>query len=160
MPGPVPLPNAPLINGYRYSFSSIELNFLAGAFVGRVIDVDEITYGEQLDIAFRRGTSKIPLGSTSGVWEPQEGSFSIGKSTWTQFMLNIAATAGQWLGLNFVLNINYNDVNEPLTTEVLTGRFTGSENNHAYGPDALKINVKFMLVIPVVTNGIPSVLAV
>ncbi len=160
MPGPVPLPNAPLINGRRYSYSSIELNFLAGAFVGRIIDVDEINYSEQLDIAFRRGTSKIPLGSTSGMWEPQEGTFSIGKSTWTAFMQNVASVAGQWLGLNFVLNINYNDVGEALTTDVLTARFTGIENAHAYGPDALKATIKFMPVIPIVTNNIPSVLAV
>ncbi len=158
MPGPVPLPAAPLINGRRYSYSSIELNFLAGAFIGKVIDIDEINYSEQLDIAFRRGTSRLPLGSTSGVWEPQEGTFSIGKSTFTQFMTNIAAVAGQWLGLNFVMTINYNDEGEPLTTDLITARFTGHENSHAYGPDALHMTVKFMPVIPLVTNGIPSVL--
>jgi hypothetical protein len=160
MPVTPALPTAPLINGRRFSYSSIEMNFLAGVFVGRIIDIDEITYSEQLDIGFRRGTSKIPLGSTSGIWEPQEGSFSIGKSTFTAFMAAIAATSGQWLGQNFVLNVNYNDEGEALTTDVLTGRFTGQENAHAHSADALKMTIKFMLVIPVVTNGIPSVLAV
>lgn len=160
MPVTPSLPTAPLINGRRFSYSSIEMNFLAGVFVGRVIDIDEITYSEQLDIAFRRGTSKIPLGSTSGMWEPQEGSFSIGKSTFAAFMAGVAATSGQWLGQNFILNVNYNDVGESLMTDVLTARFTGQENAHAYGPDALKMTIKFMLVIPIVTNNIPSVLAV
>ncbi len=160
MPGPVPLPTAPLINGRRYSYSSIEMNFVAGAFIGKVIDIDEINYTEQLDIAFRRGTSKIPLGSTAGVWEPQEGSFSIGKSTFTAFLQNVAAVAGQWLGLNFVLTVNYKDEGEALTSEIITARFTGREDAHAYGPDALHMMIKFMPVIPIVTNNIPSVLAV
>lgn len=158
MPTPDPLPTAPLINGRRYSFSSIELNFLAGAFVGRVIDVDEINYAEELDFAFRRGTSRLPLGSTAGMWEPQECTLSMGKSTFTKFIAAIAAVAGQWLGVNFVLTVNYNDEGEPLTTDIITGRWKGHENGHAYGPDALKVMVKFMPVIPIVTNGVPSVI--
>ena len=155
---PAPLPNAPLINGRRYSYSSIEMNFLAGGFVGRVIDIDEINYTEQLDIAFRQGTSRLPLGSTAGTWVPQEGTFSIGKSTWSIFLLSLAIPNGQWLGKNFVLNVNYNDDGEPNTTDVITARFTGTENAHAYGPDALHVTVKFMPVLPFVTNGIPSVI--
>jgi hypothetical protein len=155
---PIPLPSAPLINGRRYSYSSIEYNFLAGGFAGKVIDIDEITYTEQLDIAFRRGTSRLPLGSTSGVWEPQECTMSMGKSTFTQFIANIAAVAGQWLGVNLLMTVNYNDEGEPLTTDVITARLTGQENSHAYGPDALHVTVKWMPVIPIVTNGIPSVL--
>jgi hypothetical protein len=158
MATPDPLPTAPLINGRRYSYSSIELNFLSGAFVGRVIDCDEINYAEELDFAFRRGTSRLPLGSTAGMWEPQEGSLSMGKSTFTKFIAAIAATSGQWLGTNFVLTVNYNDEGESLTSEVLTGRWKGHENGHAYGPDALKVMVKFMLVMPIVTNTIPSVI--
>lgn len=158
MPPPDPLPTAPLINGRRYSYSSIELNFLSGAFVGRVIDIDEINYAEELDFAFRRGTSRLPLGSTSGMWEPQECSLSMGKSTHTKFIAAIAATAGQWLGVNFVLTVNYNDEGEPLTSDVITGRWKGHENGHGYGPDALKVMIKFMMVVPMTTNGIPSVI--
>lgn len=149
-----PLPAAPLINGRRYSYSSMEFNFIAGTFIGRVVDIDEINYSEKLTIGYRRGTSKIPLGSTVGVWEPQEGSLSIGKSTWTQLIANM----GPWLGINFVLNVNYNDQGEPLTTEVITGRFTGQANENAYGPDALHTTITFEQQLPTVTNNVPSLL--
>lgn len=158
MPGPVPLPPSSLINGRRYSYSSIEISMLTGGFAGKVIDIDELNYAEELDFAFRRGTSKLPLGSTAGTWEPQECSMSMGKSTFTQWITNIAALNGYWLGVNLLMTINYNDEGEPLTTDVITARISGHENGHAYGPDALHVLVKWKPVIPIVTNGIPSVL--
>lgn len=146
---------APLINGRRYSYSSIEYTLQAGVFAGTVIDIDEISYSEQLDIAFRNGTSKIPLGSTAGVWQPQECTLSMGKSTFTQFM---ALVGPGWLGSNLLLMANYNDEGEPLTSDLITSRITGHSNEHSYGPDPLKVTLKFMTVIPIISNGVPSVL--
>lgn len=149
------MPSAPLINGRRYSYSSIEYALQAGAFAGIIIDIDEISYSEQLDIDFRRGTSKIPLGSTAGVWQPQECTMSMGKSKAEEF----TASIGQgWLGSNLILTINYNDVGESLATDIITSRITGIEDAHTYGPEALKTVIKFMPVIPIIRNGIASVI--
>lgn len=149
------MPNAPLINGRRYSYSSIEISMQSGTAAGIQIDIDEITYSEQLDIAFRRGTSKIPLGSTAGVWEPQEGTISMGKSAFGEF---VARALPGWMGSNLLIAINYNDEGEGLQTDLITARIVGMENSHSYGPDALHTILKFIPVIPIIHNGIPSVL--
>jgi hypothetical protein len=146
---------APLINGRRFSFASIEITLTGPTGPEVFADIDEISYSEDLEFEFRRGTSKIPLGSTSGVWTPQEGSMSMGKSTASQFLAQLGPG---WLGINLLILIAFQDEGEPLCTDALTVRLKGPEDTHATGPEALKQVIKFMPVIPIVRNGVPSVL--
>ena len=150
MPSP-----APLINGRRFSYASIEITVTGPTGPEVFADIDEITYSESLEIEFRRGTSRIPLGSTSGVWTPQEGSMSMGKSTAAQF---IASLGPGWLGINLLLLIAFQDEGEPLCTDALTVRMLGLEDAHATGPEALHQVLKFIPVLPLVRTGVPSVL--
>lgn len=150
MPSP-----APLINGRRFSFASIEITIIGPTGPEVFADIDEITYSESLEIEFRRGTSRIPLGSTSGVWTPQEGSLSMGKSSAAQFLAQLGPG---YLGINLLFLISFQDVGEPLCTDELTLRLLGRENGHATGPEALHEVLKFIPVVPLVCNGVPSVL--
>src|SRR5258707_865476 len=104
---------ATLINGRRYSYSSIEMSIIAGTNVGVNVDIDEIDYSEELDFAFRYGTSRLPLGSTAGVWTPQECTMSMGKSKFTDFVSKLGPS---WLGANMLMTVSYNDEGEPLTS--------------------------------------------
>lgn len=147
---------APLINGRRYSYASIELALKLGATSqSLVIDVDEINYSEALTIAFKQGTARVPIGSTSGVWESQEGSLVIGKSS-MQDLIN--TTGPGWLGINMVMLVSYFDIGEPLTVDTIVGRLTKLEDAQTYGPDALKSTLSFMPITPILRNGISSML--
>jgi hypothetical protein len=147
---------APLINGHRFSFASIEIVAQIGATkTGVFIDVDEITYSESLVIEFRRGTSRVPIGSTSGIWEPQECSMSMGKSTFNEMVTQVGPG---WLGINLLMNVSYVDILETPAIDTIVGRIIGAEDAHTYGPEALKTVLKFMPITPILRNGVPSML--
>lgn len=147
---------APLIAGRRFSYSSIELALVVGAtYKELVVDVSNITYSESLEIAQRYGAARIPIGSTSGVWQPQEGTLTLGKSAFTR----MATLVGPgWLGINMLMTLAYFDYGEPLTTEVIIARITGRSNTHAQSPEALEEELRFMPVAPILINGVPSML--
>lgn len=142
----------PLIAGRRYSFSSIEIMAMVGARpLGLFLDVDDISYSEVLEIAFRRGTARIPLGSTAGIYQPQEGSMQMGKST---FQSMITAIGPGWMGINFLINVAYFDVGEPLTVDSITCRLLGVEDAHSHSAEALVSVVKFIPIVPIIRNGV------
>lgn len=147
---------APLINGRRFSFASLEIVATIGA-TGKelFIDVEDISYSESLVIAFKNGTSRIPLGSTSGVWEPQECSMTMGKSAFQEMVMH---TGPGWLGINIAMLVSYQDIGEILAFDTIVGRLTGVEDAHSFGPDPLKSVLKFMPTVPILRNGIPSML--
>lgn len=148
--------SAPLINGHRFSYASIEILAQIGATKTAIfVDVDEISYSESLVIDFRRGTSRVPIGSTSGIWEPQECSMSMGKSTFSELVTQVGPG---WLGINLLLNVSYVDIAEIPAIDTIVGRILGAEDAHTYGPEALKTNVKFIPITPILRNGIPSML--
>ncbi len=147
---------APLIAGRRYSYASIELAVAAGATAQQLfLDVSAINYAEALEIAFRNGTSRVPVGSTSGVWTPQEGSLVLGKSTFAQFITKIGPG---WLGINLLMVVAFADIGEPITTDTINARIVGRGNSHQSGPEALEEELRFMTTSPLLCNGVPSML--
>lgn len=147
---------APFINGRRYSYASIEILASVGLVPQQLfLDVDEISYSEKLSIAFKNGTSAVPLGTTRGVWEGQEGSIAMGKST---FQKMVQGVGPGWLGINMVLMPTYADIGEILTVDIIPCRITGVEDAHTYGPDPLKSVLAFTVIAPVTRNAIPSML--
>ncbi len=146
----------PLINGRRFSYASIELFMALGATKsGLFIDVEEITYSESLEIAYKDGTARIPIGTTSGKWTPQECSMVMGLGTWNQMITQIGPG---WLGINMIAVVTYQDIGEVLAVDTIFARLTGSEKAHTSTPDALKVAAKMMPTSPMLTNGIPSML--
>lgn len=146
---------APLINGRRYSFSSLEIAAQIGATNTQLfMDVDDISYSEKLEIEFRRGTSRTPIGWTSGTHTPEEGSLQMGKSTFTEMVMKVGPG---WLGINLAMIVGYADIGEILTVDTIIGRITGAQDAHSYGPGALVTVVNF-LPFTILRNGIPSML--
>jgi hypothetical protein len=146
----------PLIAGRRFSFSSLEITAMVGARpLGLFLDVEDISYSEVLEIAFRYGTSRVPLGSTAGRWVPQEGSIQMGKETFQSMITQIGPG---WLGINYTLNVAYFDVGQPLVLDSILCRILGAEDSHQASPEALVVPVKFIPLVPLLRNGVPSML--
>lgn len=144
--------NPVLINGRRYSFASIEFNVLKPDGSSQVfIDIDAISYSDQLNIEFVPGTSQAPVGWTSGTYEPQDGSFSLAKSS---FQSGIVEGIGNgWMGANVKFTVNYADEGEPLTSDEIICRLTGSSDDHSAGPGHLKVEVSFKPIL-IKRNGV------
>jgi hypothetical protein len=146
---------SPLINGRRYSYSSIEVVLQNGAGPPQLYtDISSVSYEEDLDVSFVRGTSRSPIGWTAGDYNPGDSSFEMGKSSFTQLVLT---TGPGWLGINMVANIAYADIGEIVTVDTLIARIIGAADSHTTGPDALKTTLKIK-PITILRNGIPSML--
>ncbi len=146
---------APLINGHRYSYASIEIAAQIGATNTELFtDVSGISYNESLDVSFMQGTSRQPIGWTAGNYKPGDAALEMGKSTFTQMVLQ---TGPGWLGINLLLLVSYADIGEIVTVDTIIARIVGAEDAHDYGPDALKTTVK-LLPFTILRNGIPSML--
>lgn len=147
---------ASLINGHRFSYSSLEIAIAAATAKPQVyVDVDSIEYSENLEIAFRYGTSRGPIGSTAGRYTPEDLTMKMGFSTFAQF---ITQAGPGWLGLNMLITIAYADIGEPLTIDTIPCRLTGRSNAHETGAESLVTSVKFMPIDSITTNGVPSLL--
>jgi hypothetical protein len=145
----------PLVNGNRYSWSSIEIS-LTGATIGSQIFVDcqGANYGEALEVSFMRGTSRAPIGWTAGIWNPDDLTLDFGKSTMTEL---ITLLGPGWLGTNLVVAVGYADVGEPVTIDGITAKITGRKDGHSQGPDPLMEQL-ILKPILIAMNGIPSIL--
>jgi hypothetical protein len=144
--------NAVLINGRRYSFASIEFSILKpDGSAASFIDIDAISYSDQLTIEFVPGTSQAPVGWTSGVYEPQDGSFSVAKSSFQSGI--VEAIGNGWMGANVKFTVNYADEGEPLTSDEVIARLTGANDDHSAGPTHLKTEVTFKPIL-IKRNGV------
>jgi hypothetical protein len=151
----MPLPTAPLINGYRYSWASIELSVQSLTNKPQVfVDIQSLDWSETLEIAFMRGTSRAPIGWTSGQYTPEDLSLKLGKSSFSQMITQMGPG---WLGLNILLAVTYADIGEPLTVDGFNCRIAGRADSNQQGPDPLTTTVK-LKPIQITTNGIPSLL--
>ena len=147
---------APLINGRRFSYASIEVFMKVGLTSQEIfVDIDDISYSESLVIGWKQGTARVPVGSTSGVWESQECSVQMGKSTLNRLISTIGPG---YLGINMLFNASFADIGELICWDTIIGRITGIEDGHAAGPDALVSRLKFMPTTPILRNGIPGML--
>jgi hypothetical protein len=141
----------PLINGRRYSFASIELAAtIAGNPSELFADVDAISYGDSLDVAYRYGTSRGPIGWTAGTYNPGDASIQMGKSTAQQMIQRIGPG---WLGINLLIGVKYFDIGEQLTVDTLVARIVGLEDSHQYSADAL-VSVMALKPFSILRNGI------
>lgn len=145
-----------LINGRRYSYASLEIIAKFGISpVTVMLDVNEISYGQGLDFAYKYGTAPIPLGVTQGNWTGSDGSFVCGESTLAKL---VGAIGPGWMQVNFTMNVAYFDIGEPLTVDTILARIISEDHAHAYGPDPLGVTVGFRPLGPILRNGISPML--
>lgn len=144
-----------LINGRRYSFSSVELSLVKPDGSAELfIDISELSYGRALTIEFVRGAARNPLGVTAGDYEPPDASMTMGKSTFTT---GIVEGIGEgWLGSTVKIVAKYADVGEPLTVDEIDAIIMSAQEDHSTGAASLNVVVALKVLL-VQTNGVPDI---
>lgn len=140
----------PLINGRRYQFASIELSILKpNASTEIFIELNSITYGDNLEIEFVRGTNQAPIGWTDGEYEADDTVIAFYKSALQRL---IDSVGSGYLGANFQITVKYSSNGEPLTVDVITCRLTGLKDSPAQGPSPLSVEATFKTML-ITRNG-------
>jgi hypothetical protein len=145
----------PLINGRRYSYTSIESSLILPAGTSEIfIDMQEISYADALEVAFVEGTAQGAIGWTAGVYRPEDSSLKIGKSSFQRGI--VEAIGDGWLGSVLLLNVKYSDEGEPLTVDSLTTRIISASDSYSVGPDPLAVTLG-LKTIKILRNGIKPI---
>ncbi len=123
----------PLINGVRFDFSSVELNFDGTRFSG----VKEISYKDGLEPGEVRGNRAQLIGRTRGTYSA-EGSLTLFKSEFQQLISQIAIKGVGWAEASFDAVIIYSEASSPLIKDVLLGcRLKTAEDSGGEGGEPL-----------------------
>jgi hypothetical protein len=124
----------PLINGKRYSFASIELNFNGLIFLG----FKEISYSDDLEPGEIRGTHPQMLARTIGDYKA-EASASMYMEEYNTL---IASMGDGFMEQPFDVNATYADDGQPTVTDRVVGcRIKKNEYSHSQGTDGLIVKV-------------------
>ena len=110
------------LNGYKYSHSSLEITVQKSTGTSEIfVDIDSIEYSDELEIELVKGTNRGMIGWTAGDYSAADSVLSMGKSS---FQIGIVRAIGAgWMGSDIQVTIAYNDLNQPLTKDVLRGAF-------------------------------------
>ena len=151
--------STPLINGVYWAYADIIFRAGPGQFLGCA----SINYTHRLARQYVRGTSRLPLGQTSGQYECT-GDFELFLPQADTFRSFLVAQGGGLLGymqVGFTITVSYAAAPEgaPLATltDVIQGaRITDDEASQSEGLDALKRKFTFMAML-LIPNGSPAV---
>ncbi len=120
----------PLINGFKYSFSSIEVDIGGEIFT----DIQALDYSDTVSRAKLRGANAVPLGITRGDYEAVM-SFTLSKRGAKDFRALLGPGFKEKF---FDVTTTYTEKEEGTTTDKVIGcLIIGNENSHSPGPDAL-----------------------
>lgn len=150
MSAPIPYP---LINGFRYDFSSVILTVDGIPFNG----VKEITYKNTLKPGIVRGNRAQKIGRTRGTLD-SEGSITLYKAEFTRLIEQLALKGAQTMGgagymeVSFDISVSYAEFGGPTITDVIIGARLGDhEDTGTEGGEA--IATKCMLDIMQINMG-------
>lgn len=155
----------PFINGFSYSFASIEFKpqILGGAALPNIISLQSIDYAPENDVKFPQGTNPNPLSVTRGY---------IKNSAKAKMLLNEFEMLKQALGnadptgnnaygdVFFDVQVQYAESGAPVVTDSLRGcRIYKAPRTAAVGPDAIMVEVDLAPLL-ILLNGQPMSSAV
>jgi hypothetical protein len=139
---PIPI-KYPLLNGKRYSFTSIE--FLFGTIP--LIGIKALNYESSLEPGKVRGTNANKIGRTEGEAD-HTADAEIYLLEWNVFLAAVGPTgllAGGFGAVSFPIVVNYaEDVSQPVVTDIIEGcRITkvGISNQSGADPATVKLTL-------------------
>lgn len=143
----------PVINGHRYSWSSIEIDL--GDLGGIQTGVSAISYQQSLEPSKLRGAgSPQPSGRTRGEYDA-EGSVSLYKEDADNL---IALLGNGFMEKVFDITVSYADTGNPVRTDKLFGcRIQTDEQDFSPGGDALEVTFS-LNVMKLQRNGFDPLL--
>lgn len=126
----------PLVNGVRYSFSSIKLTFNGKQVVG----FKEISYKQTKEPSAVRGAHPQKLGRTQGELE-EESSLTVYEEEWNE-LLDILGDG--YMDAVFDITVTY--ATNELVTRVVTDKIFGAQikgidKSRSQGPDGLEVKL-------------------
>lgn len=132
----------PLINGKRYSFSSID--FRIGTI--SILGISEISYSSSIEPGTVRGTHPQILGYTKGEYSC-EASVSIYKEEWNEAIIPLTTISRQGL-LELILppiTVTYAEAGNATWTDLLVGcRISSIEDSVSSGTDPATVTISLM----------------
>jgi len=146
----MPLPQLPLINGDFYSYADIQFRPGGNLTVG----IPSINYSQKLARQYVRGTHRMPLGMTSGQYEPTLD-FEMWKPEADSFILALGPGYMQQV---FSATVSYGNTALPTVTDTLIGiRIVEESYSNSEGLDAIKVKYTCFLQ-QILRNGLPVVI--
>lgn len=140
----------PLINGHRYSFSSIE--FGANGIVMR--GVSSIDYGDELTPGKMRGTGPNVIGRTRGEYDG-DASIEMYRLEWENLKSTLGTNGVGFGETSFPVTVMYGETGQPVVTDTLEGcRITKVRTGGAEGSDPTKVTLTIDLT-RILHNSVP-----
>lgn len=135
----------PLVNGHRYSFASIEVDFEGKKFLG----FTEINYKDSLEPGKLRGLGPQVIGRTRGDYD-SEGSFKCFRQEFDELTTALGDGYGE---KSITIAVTYSEENQPTVTDRLTGvRIKSVDNSNSQGTDATEVSCELDVLL-VERNG-------
>lgn len=139
----MPYPN---VNGFEYSFASIELQVNGRRYYG----VTSINYDDSLTPGRVKGTSSIPLGSTAGEWDGT-ASMEMNRRDAQELIDDLGDGFGRVI---FSIVVQYaDDGAEVITDQLPAVRISKATHSNSQGSDASKISFDLFVMRPILRNG-------
>lgn len=139
----------PLINGHRFSWSSIEIN-VNGTLIRAI---KEISYSNNLEPGEMRGTHAQKGGRTRGELKP-EASMTIYLEEYNEL---IKALGQGFLERQFDIVVSYSEKNAATVTDKIIGaRIKKPEKSFSSGTDALAVKCDLDIMF-VIENGLSPI---
>lgn len=148
----------PLINGVRYSWSSIITNIGADQYLG----CKSINFNEKVSPTTIHGTNQAMIGQTAGQYEADgDCEFYQQEADAIVDALNAIAAGNVkgkgWMNVPLVVQVQYYDDGQPLRTKKLTVRFTARTQGGSEGSDALTSKFTMSFLAPIADKGAAGV---
>lgn len=130
------------INGVFWDYSDIELSFVAGDRAREIVaEIPEINYAHAITRNHVYGTGKYPLDTTSGRYEPSDGSIVFYAQRYRELLSGLGDA---YAHVKFKVQVKMRNGDGPLFVDELEGYIAGDDNAHAQGGDALVTTVPIM----------------
>lgn len=150
---PAPL-QYPLINGYEYSYASVEMNISGIGVFAPLPSVKSISYKEALTSATIYGNSPFPQGRTRGQIKGT-GSIEFYRRQWDA-VAAILSGGGLWgfSEKSYVINVSYAEAGAPMIMDVLQQvRFHSPDLTNSEGTEALTVKCELDILKPILWSG-------
>ncbi len=139
----------PLINGNRYTWSSIKINVGAQQYEG----VKSINFNEKVDRQKIHGTGQNIIGAGAGMYDA-DGDLEV----YQQEADAIVDSLGNgWGNKTLTITVQYIDDMQPTRTKILTCSLSGRTQGGSEGNEVLTSKFTLFFLAPISDNGITMV---
>ena len=136
----------PNVNGFEYSFASIELVVADVRYFGAT----SINYDDGLAPGMSKGTSTLPLGWTAGEWTGT-GSIEFNRRDGQAIIDALGDGYGR---VPMQITVQYAEDGMPVITDTIPlCRIAKTTNGNAAGSDPAKMTFELALLKPILRNG-------